>query len=155
MSGRLAKEIGQTKPFGTSEEEALMNLFRTAAVLQLAHAEALKPSGLSPAGYNVLRILRGAGPEGLRCHEIGDRVLAPGPDVTRLLDRLEKRRLVARGRSPEDRRGIIARITPAGLEVLADLDPAIRELPRTLLGHLGKERIAQFTTLLEEARRKG
>ncbi|RPH37070.1 MAG: MarR family transcriptional regulator [Planctomycetota bacterium] len=155
MSGQLAKEVRQTKPFGTPEEEALMNLFRTAAVLQLAHAEALKPSGLSPAGYNVLRILRGAGSEGLRCHDIGERVLAPGPDVTRLLDRLEKRRFVARGRSPDDRRGVIARITPAGLEVLAGLDPIVRDLPRTLLGHLGKDRVTQFTALLEDARRPG
>jgi DNA-binding MarR family transcriptional regulator len=153
MSGRLAKEIRQVKPFGTPEEEALMNLFRTTAVLQLAEAAALKPSGLSAAGYNVLRILRGAGAEGLRCHDIAERVLAPGPDVTRLLDRLEKRKLITRARAPEDRRGVVARITAAGQAALAELDPVVRDLPVKLLGHLGKERVAQLTALLEQARR--
>ena len=155
MSGKLAKEIGQTKPFGSAEEEALMNLFRTAAVLQRADEEALRPFGLMPAAYNVLRILRGAEPRGLRCQDIRAKLLSPGPDVTRLLDRLVAKKLVTRVRTEGDRRVVVVRITATGLSLLAEMDPRVRALPRELLGHLGRERLALLIDLLEDARRSG
>src|SRR5262245_60916712 len=99
MSGRLAAEIKQTKPFASLEAEAILNLHRTASILMQVEAEALKPHGLSLTQYNALRILRGAGSAGLACQEIAERMIARDPDITRLLDRLEKRKLIARARS--------------------------------------------------------
>jgi DNA-binding MarR family transcriptional regulator len=135
------------------EEEAFLNLQRTASLLLLALGRELKPHDLTPAQYNALRILRGAGDEALTCGEIGERLVSPGPDVTRLLDRLEARHLVARLRDETDRRVVRARITEAGLDLLAELDvPVEREL-RRLLGHLGEGKLGSLIELLEEARK--
>jgi DNA-binding MarR family transcriptional regulator len=99
----------------------------------------------------VLRILRGA-PEGLTCGEIGERMITRDPDITRLLDRLEKRKLIARSRESEDRRVVVARITRGGLDVLARLDGPVREVHRAQLGHLGRERLRALAELLEACR---
>src|SRR5258706_3777957 len=104
MSGRLEREIRQGKPFGSPEEEAALNVHRTSAVLEEAFAGELRPRGLTGTQYNALRILRGAGPAGLPCGEVGNRMVRSDPDVTRLLDRLAARCLVARARGPVDRR---------------------------------------------------
>ena len=155
MSGRLAAEIKQTKPFGSLEEEAILNLHRTASILVQAENEAFKPHGLSMTQYNALRILRGAGPRGLACQEIADRMIARDPDVTRLVDRLLERKLVARERSDEDRRVVVTRITEGGLKLLAALDVELRGLPRKVLGHLGGKKLSALIDLLEEARGAG
>src|SRR5262249_50541685 len=107
MAGRLAKEIKQTKPFELPEEEAFLNLARTFEVLQQKASQALKPYELTPTQYNLLRILRGAGSEGITCSQAGERMVTHDPDVTRLMDRLEARKLVERQRSREDRRIVI------------------------------------------------
>ena len=104
MAGRLLAEIRQSKPFDMVEEEAVLNIHRTAEVLGQASAEFLKDYKLSHTQYNVLRILRGAGPDGATCSGIAERMITRDPDITRLLDRLEGRGLVARERSREDRR---------------------------------------------------
>jgi DNA-binding MarR family transcriptional regulator len=114
------------------EESAYIALVRTSEHLQARVADWLKPHGLSPTQYNALRILRGAGPEGLPCTQIGERMLNHDPDITRLVDRLEKRGLVARSRDARDRRIVRARITPAGLDLLAELDKPLREFVRSL-----------------------
>src|SRR5271157_262711 len=101
------------------EQEAYLSLLQTADLLARGAEEAIKPFGLSGTQYNVLRILRGAGPDGLCCREAAERMLTHDPDVTRLLDRLERRRLVARARASADRRVITVRITPEGLRILA------------------------------------
>lgn len=111
-------------------------------------AASLKPSGLTPAQYNVLRILRGAGPAGLPCGEIGARLINHDPDVTRLLDRLEKRGLTGRLRGAEDRRVVVAHILPAGLSLLDELDPVIDEFHRSTLGHLTVEDLRELARLL-------
>jgi DNA-binding MarR family transcriptional regulator len=111
-------------------------------------AASLKPSGLTPAQYNVLRILRGAGPAGLPCGEIGARLINHDPDVTRLLDRLEKRGLTGRLRGAEDRRVVVAHILPAGLSLLDELDPVIDEFHRSTLGHLTVEELRDLARLL-------
>ncbi len=111
-------------------------------------AASLKPSGLTPAQYNVLRILRGAGPAGLPCGEIGARLINHDPDVTRLLDRLEKRGLTGRLRGAEDRRVDEAHILPAGLSLLDELDPVIDEFHRSTLGHLTVEELRDLARLL-------
>jgi DNA-binding MarR family transcriptional regulator len=152
MSGRLAAEIKQTKPFGSLEEEAILNLHRTSSILLQVESEALKPHGLSLTQYNALRILRGAGPKGLACQEIAERMITRDPDVTRLLDRLEGRKLVGRARSSEDRRVVVTRITDAGLKLLASLDGQLRDMPRKILGHLGEKQLQSLVELLEEAR---
>jgi DNA-binding MarR family transcriptional regulator len=111
----------------------------------------LKTEALSPTQYNVLRILRGS-PEGLPCGEIGSRMITRDPDVTRLLDRLEKRELISRSRETKDRRTVMARITPDGLKLLARLDEPVQAGHRKQLGHLGLERLRALADLLQVAR---
>src|ERR1700723_3776217 len=105
---------------GGPEEGPFLDLLRTTHMLSLCLVRILQPVDVSPAQYNVLRIHRGS-PSGLPCGEIGNRMITRDPDVTRLLDRLEKRGLISRRRIPKDRRTVIARITPAGLKILARL----------------------------------
>jgi DNA-binding MarR family transcriptional regulator len=152
MSGKLAREIRQTQPFRSLEGEAILNIQRTASLLEQAVVEALKPSGLSPTQYNVLRILRGAGGAGLACQEIAERMVARDPDITRLLDRLEGRSLVGRARSGEDRRVVRVRLTVEGEALVGGIDPMIDTVPRKLLGHLGERRLRTLIDLLELAR---
>lgn len=114
-------------------------------------ANLLKAEDLSATQYNVLRILRGA-PDGLPCGEIGNRMITRDPDITRLLDRLEKRELIARSRDSHDRRMVMATITPEGKKLLSRMDEPIREGHRGQLGHLGRERLRQLTELLRDAR---
>jgi DNA-binding MarR family transcriptional regulator len=152
MSGKLQKEIQQQRPFRSLEEEVFLNLLRTADRLGSAAERTLAPARLSLVQYNVLRILRGAAPDGLPCGEVGARLLTRDPDVTRLLDRLAARGLVGRSRGRRDRRVVTARITPAGLALLARLDrPAAARL-RRLLSPLGRSRLRALSSLLEAAR---
>ena len=116
MGQPLHVELKSAKPFDLLEEETHLSIVRTAAVLEHAMAQVLKPYGLTTTQYNVLRILRGAGPGGLCRNEIGARLLRQVPDVTRLLDRLTAMRLIGRQRSDADRRLVRTHITPKGLE---------------------------------------
>jgi DNA-binding MarR family transcriptional regulator len=133
------------------EEAAFLDLLRTTDMLSRGLVTILKPEDLSSTQYNVLRILRGA-PEGLPCGEIAKRMITRDPDITRLLDRLEKRGLISRSREARDRRTVMARITGVGLKLLARLDEPIQEAHRKQLGHLGRERLRLLTGLLREAR---
>lgn len=152
VTGKILGEIGQQTPYSLLEEEVFVNLQRSAdACMQRVH-EALKPAGLSPTQYNVLRILRGAGEAGLPCGEIAARMITRDPDITRLLDRLEARGLVRRKRQKKDRRVIQVVITSAGFELLAGLDEPIRETHRRQFGHLSEEQLRTLIALLEEAR---
>ena len=137
-----------------AEIEAFLNLQRTADVLMQGIEAVLKPFLLSPTQYNVLRILRGAGPEGLACRQIGERMLTRDPDITRLLDRLEARKLVTRSREQKDRRVLTTRITEAGLEILKQLDAPIAQAHRKQLGHLGEARLRTLSSLLDLARKR-
>jgi DNA-binding MarR family transcriptional regulator len=154
MTGRTRKEMRQKKPSRRVEDEAFVNLLRTVDALMQGVAAALKPAGLSPAQYNVLRILRGAGPDGLACREIGERMITKDPDITRLLDRLEERDLISRSRDRADRRVITTRITDKGMRILKELDKPIEELHVKQLGHLGEQRLRSLVDLLEAARAK-
>jgi len=154
-TGRLRREIKQTKPFASVEEEALLGLQRTADVLERGMSEVLKPAGLSTAQYNVLRILRGAGDTGLACGEIGERMIHRDPDTTRLLDRLEARGLITRERDRRDRRVIVTRITAEGLASLKRLDAAVADYPRRRLGHVGVERLRALVRVLDQIRAEG
>jgi DNA-binding MarR family transcriptional regulator len=151
---KLQDEIKQTKPFESPEDEAFVSVLRTAGAFQWREAELLKPYEITLPQYNVLRILRGAEPEGLICREIGERMIARDPDVTKLLDRLEARGLVSRERQEKDRRVIVARVTPEGLRLVAEIDGPVLKLTADLLGHLGERKLATLIRLLEEAREK-
>jgi DNA-binding MarR family transcriptional regulator len=152
MAKGIQVEIQQTKPFPGVEDEAVVALHRTADRLQGRFGDMLKPYGLSPTQFNALRILRGAGDGGRACSEIAERMINRDPDITRLLDRLERRGLVARSREGRDRRVIITRITAAGLELLQGLDRPIEEFNRKMLGHLGEHQLRAFIKLLERVR---
>jgi DNA-binding MarR family transcriptional regulator len=133
------------------EELAYLDLLRTTDLLSRRLSQLLKTEELSSNQYNVLRILRGA-PNGLPCGEIGNRMITRDPDITRLLDRLEKQGLIERTRDGSDRRVVMANITPTGLKLLARLDGPVREAHRRQLGHLGRERLRVLTGLLQTAR---
>ncbi|MBZ5539804.1 MAG: MarR family transcriptional regulator [Acidobacteriia bacterium] len=134
------------------EEEVFVSFQRAADWLLQGVERLLKPHGLSPAQYNVLRILRGAGPEGLSCREVAARMVTRDPDMTRLLDRLEKQGLLSRERRKDDRRVVTTRITPQGLELLQRLDQPLRELHRRQLRHIPAARLKTLAGLLEEVR---
>jgi DNA-binding MarR family transcriptional regulator len=133
------------------EEVTHLEMMRTMEALTHRFAQVLKSQDLSSTQYNVLRILRGA-PEGLACGEIGNRMVTRDSDITRLLDRLEKRSLISRCRQSKDRRTVWTRITPEGLELLACLDEPVRAAHRERLGHLGTERLKLLADLLRLAR---
>lgn len=152
MVGRIQQEIKQSKPLDSLEEEAFLNVQRVANVLAQEIGELLRRHELTHAQYNVLRILRGAGERGLTASDIGERMITRDPDVTRLVDRLEKRGLVERWRCGEDRRVVWTRISQAGREALDPLDEPLGELHRAQLAHLGREKLQTLIGLLEEAR---
>ena len=147
---KLSEEI-QSKPFLHPEEEAMLSIVRTADVLMQRVNKLLKQFDISGSQYNVLRILRGS-TAGLSCGQISDRMISRDPDVTRLLDRMEARGLLARERSGQDKRIVIARITTEGLDLMAKLDPLVTEQHRQQLGKLGEPRLRQLIELLEHAR---
>lgn len=152
MPGKIQQELKLTKSLGSLEEEVFLNVQRTANVLNQGLNALLKQFDLTGTQYNVLRILRGAGPAGLAAGEIGERMITRDPDVTRLLDRLEKRGLAERWRCTDDRRVVWTRITPAGVELIAPLDGPILELHARMLGHLGDGRLQVLVDLLEQTR---
>jgi len=144
---------GKAKAIGLPEEDAFLELLRTTDILSRALVQVLKVEDLSPTQYNVLRILRGAR-QGLPCGEIAGRMITRDPDVTRLLDRLEKRGLISRRRETRDRRMVLTRITPQGLEALSRLDLPVRQGHIRQLGHLGRKRLKDLTELLHLCRRE-
>jgi len=133
------------------EEAAFLDLLRTTDLVSRGLVKVLKTEDLSATQYNVLRILRGS-PAGLACGEIASRMITRDPDITRLLDRLEKRGLISRCREAKDRRTVMARITPEGLKLLARLDEPVQAAHRKQLGHLGRERLRALTELLGVSR---
>jgi len=148
----LKSEIGQSSPFSSVEEEAILNLMRTSDCLQRAFQQKIRRWGLTSTQYNVLRILRGAQPGGLTCAAIGERMVAMEPDITRLLGRLKRLRLIRQHRDREDRRVVWTQISESGLQLLQAMDPVIQRTPPELLGHLSPEELEEMIRLLERAR---
>ena len=151
----LKQEIAQSPPFASLEEEALLNLLRTADCMQRSLHLKTRAWGVTTTQYNVLRILRGARPEGLTCSAIGSRMITAEPDITRLLARLKTMKLIRQQRDRNDRRVVWTRISEAGLRLLDDMDPAILAAPRALLGHMGNHDLGELIRLLELARNLG
>ncbi len=150
----LRSEIKQKKPFASRDDEVFLNLQRTAEALLWREMEFLKQYEITPQQYNVLRILRGAGANGLSCREIGERMVTRDPDMTKLLDRLEARELTARARDARDRRVVISRITEKGHKLLDDITPSLTRHIKGLFAHMGARRLDSLNELLEEARAK-
>jgi DNA-binding MarR family transcriptional regulator len=152
MPSRLQDELKQTRPWESLEEEVILNIARTYAVLEHAIAQVLKPHGVTPTQYNVLRILRGAGDVGLCRNEVGERLIRPVPDVTRLLDRMEEMGLITRRRDGADRRFVTTVITAQGLALLGELDVPILEFHRARLAHLTEAQMRAAIDMLEGVR---
>lgn len=148
----LQRELKQTKPFARPSEEAAVALIRTGDLARRAVSTVVEPHGITPQQYNVLRILRGAGERGLPTLDIAERMVEQTPGITRLIDRLETKKLVSRKRCKTDRRQVFCHITAAGLELLARLDEPMREAEELALGALGGRQLSQLMNLLELAR---
>ncbi len=140
------------RPFLSLEARIFVALLQTADALGQEGEQFLKSAGLTGAQYNVLRILRGAEPEGLPCRGIGDRMISHDPDMTRLLDRMEKRGLITRERQTDDRRVVRTRITPQALSLLKTLDQPVHELHKRQFRHMSAARLKMLIDLLEEVR---
>lgn len=136
------------------EAQVFVNLLRAADALTRGAEGLLKPYNLSATQYNILRILRGAGPEGLACREVGARLISRDPDITRLFDRMETRGLIVRAREADDRRVVRTRITDEGLRLLAELDRPVRDLHRRQLGQLPEKELRRLMDLLERIRER-
>lgn len=148
----LQAELRQTKSFSSLHAEAFLNLVRTAEQMQHALHLQLKPYGITETQYNSLRILRGAGPQGLTCAEIGNRLVSQDPDITRLLERLERQGMVRRERGAKDRRIVLTKITGVGLDRLKETDPVVDSTVHALLSHLSSSQLKTMIDLLERAR---
>ncbi len=149
----LKSEIAQQLPFSSDEEEALLNLMRTSDCVQRVFQRRTRDWGVTSTQYNVLRILRGAGGQGLTCSAIGDRMITAEPDITRLLARLKVMKLIRQQRDKHDRRALWTHISAAGLELLGKMDAVIEQIPRDLLGHLDRKDLSELIRLLELARK--
>ena len=148
----LRAELKQKAPFRSREQEAYLALLRTADALQASVEAKLQEFGLTGTQYNALRILRGAGAEGLPCREIGQRMITHDPDITRLLNRLQKRGLVTRARAKSDLRVIHGKITTAGLELLREMDEPVERHNREMLKHVESGKLGRLLELLELVR---
>lgn len=152
MGSDLQHELHKRHPFDLPEQEAYLNLLRSASRLSVEFERLFKTQGLSEPTYNILRILRGAGEAGRMCHELAEHMVAPVPDVTRLIDRLEASGFAARRRCEKDRRVVYVSITDAGREVLSRLDEPVLELHRRQLGHMTTPELRTLSDLLAKAR---
>jgi DNA-binding MarR family transcriptional regulator len=148
----LQQELRRKRPFDLAEEEAALNLLRTSGAVREPFDRLFADYAISDPQYNVLRILRGHGGKGLPCTEIAAQMVSRMPDMTRLVDRLEKAGLVRRCRTDEDRRVILICVTADGLALLGRLDEPVRDLHRQSLGHLTRRELADLNRLLVKAR---
>ena len=139
-------------PQAALEAQVFVRLMRAADALSRGAEALLKPFNLSGTQYNILRILRGAGEKGLACREIGCRLISRDPDITRLLDRMESRGLIARARETKDRRVVTTRISAEGLRLLAELDEPVDQMHQRQLGHVPAKQLHQLSKLLDRAR---
>ncbi len=150
--GTLRHEIRQSRPFRSRGQEAMLGVLRTASLVRQKVAEMIEPYDLTIQQYNVLRILRGAGGEPLPTLEIGERMIEHSPGVTRLLDRLEGKGLVSRERCAADRRQVLCRIRPAGLDLLAAMDGPVDAMEQSALEQLTVEELDTLIGLLDRVR---
>ena len=154
MTPDLRHELRQQKPFRTIQQEAQLSVIRTGSLLTDAFEQMLKPYGITSAQFNVLRILRGAEPDGLCRNELRERLLTRMPDVTRLLDRMEDAGLVERKKEGEDRRKVRTKITAKARRLVDKLDDVVAEEHERRFGHVGKDKLRELIATLTEVREK-
>ena len=154
MLDELQRQLKQTKPFGSRQEAAFLAIQIVAEEQKARFSDLFKTKELTGAQYNVLRILRGAGEKGLSCREIGERMINRESDITRMLDRLESRELIVRERQTDDRRVVLTFVTKVGLELLKELDGPVKDLHRSLMGHMSAKELDTLLNLLGMARAK-
>lgn len=148
----LQREIGQRRPFRSPGHEAVVAIIRTAAVVQRRLATLITPAGISTQQYNVLRIVRGAGRDGIATLAIRDRLIDLAPGITRLVDGLERKGLLSRAPQPGDRRRVICRLTPAGAGLLRRLDPVVDRAEAEVTARLSPEETRRLLLALETLR---
>ena len=153
MAKTIDREIRQTKPFRSLQEQVVINLMLTSRTVEESWVQYLKRTeGISMSQYNILRILRGARPNAVKISEISERMITRDPDVTRLVDRLIRQGLARRHRDTDDRRVVRVEITGAGLAMLARLDkPSIDQIDAVMAG-LQPQQLRSLDTLLNEVR---
>ena len=149
--GTIYEELKQTKPLEL-EDEVYLNVLRAAEVFNTRAAELLKRFDITPAQYNVLRILKGAGAGGRMCREISERMITRDPDITKLLDRLEARKLIERKRQPNDRRVIVACLTEEGKQLVNKVIPIADADLKRFFTKLSPKELDTLNRLLEKAR---
>jgi DNA-binding MarR family transcriptional regulator len=152
MAGKLQLEMQRTHPFDSVQQEVFLNIVRTADRLVRGFDELFKPWKLSVTQYNVLRILRFGGENGLSCKQIGERMLTRDPDITRLLNRLEARNLISRQRGAADRRVVAVRITPDGITLLNELDKPVMDYHNQQMAQMNEPQLGQVIELMEAIR---
>jgi DNA-binding MarR family transcriptional regulator len=152
MPNRILEEIKQTRPFSSRQEEAALNILRTADALKCGGEALLKRHGITSAQYNVLRILRGAGARGLHCSGIAERMITAEPDVTRLLTRMEKLGLLVRRRDGSDRRVVTVTVTGRGLRLLREVEQPLRQLQEQQFALLSGDELNELIAALEKVR---
>jgi DNA-binding MarR family transcriptional regulator len=150
----LHEELGESQPFQVPEQEAYLNLVRTHALLRDEVSELFKLHYLSQPLYNVLKVVARVGSVGMPSQSIAQYMVARDPDITRLIDRLQKDRLIERERDEQDRRVVRVKVTQTGLDVIQKLDPLIWKLHQQQLGHLSQKKLELLNQLLVEARLK-
>jgi MarR family transcriptional regulator, organic hydroperoxide resistance regulator len=148
----MATDEKPTQTFRSREQEATLGLLRTADAVKRSLAQVIEPHGITPQQYNVLRILRGAGPDGLPTLTIGERMIEQTPGVTRLIDRLERKGLVARTPCAKDRRRVFCRITTKGLDLLKELDDPINRWDTQAVSVLPPSELDALIDLLDRVR---
>jgi DNA-binding MarR family transcriptional regulator len=148
----IQKELKQLRPFPSRTQEAVVALIRTADLARRVMSGLVEPLGITLQQYNVLRILRGAGEEGLPTLDIAERMIEQTPGITRLVDRLEAKGLVGRKRCPTDRRQVFCRITPDGLALLARLDAPAAAAQDDAMAGITKKELAQLLRILDRLR---
>jgi DNA-binding MarR family transcriptional regulator len=152
MTSSLQHEIKKRTPFDLPQQEAMLNIVRTADQLQIRFARLFRKFGLTPQQYNILRILRGEG-RPLPILEIASRMITVVPGITGLIDRLEAAELVERKRCDNDRRVIYVALAAQAVELLAKIDSPLLEMHKQVLGHMSEPELMTLITLLEKARR--
>jgi DNA-binding MarR family transcriptional regulator len=151
-ASRLQQEIKQNRPFSSTKQEAVLGVLKTADVLRREISRVVAEGGLTLQQYNVLRILRGAKPDGLPTLEIAERLIEESPGITRFMDRLESMNFIERERCSKDRRRVLCRITKKGLEVLKQLDDPIEAWTKASLAMLDAAELRSLIKTLDQIR---
>ena len=150
----IQSELKQRRPFRSTQQEAALALMRTADVVRRRIAKVIEPAGITMQQYNVLRIIWGAGKDGIPTLDIAERMIERTPGITRLLDRLEAKKLVRRQRCPTDRRQVLCWITESGLELLKGLEGPVDQADHMAIGSLAAGELERFIGLLDAVRRE-